>query len=510
MSDRDRYPHDRSRLREQVMGCWLGKAIGGTLGQSFEGLDGPLDVSFYQPVPETMEPNDDLDLQVVWACHLAAMDQPVVDRHTLAQAWLRHIGYSVNEYGVAKRNLREGIAPPASGAFDNWFSCGEGAAIRSEIWACLAPGDPERAAAYAYEDACVDHAGDGIAAAQFLAAMQSQAFLGGDVDRLIDVGLAAINRDCELYQAVTATRKWVASGMDWLSVRARILDEFGVEDFTDVRMNTAFVVLGLLVGAGDFETSIVVTNNCGKDTDSSTASVGATLGILHPEAIPDRWLRPIGRDLVLNVATPALPHRGVIGVAAPGSLDEFTELVVDLSDRVSYETPERIDMPEVSRPVPVQACFYSLAGDYVQILNWYMPAATSPAPEWPSSPHRRELPGTWVRMPAEAFEDELLMLRYQVDAGDVQRVRIMVATDLDCRVWMDQEWLFGRDGGPMYPAPHIPRLNQHADIDLASGPHKLTIVLRRPPVGRTGEWVVGVADAHSKEWIPNALRPSNP
>ncbi len=72
-----------------------------------------------------------------------------------------------NEYGVGKRNWAEGLVPPHTGSFDNWFTCGEGAAIRSELWACLAPGDPDRAAAFAYEDACFDHAGDGVLAAQF-------------------------------------------------------------------------------------------------------------------------------------------------------------------------------------------------------------------------------------------------------------------------------------------------------------------------------------------------------
>lgn len=34
----------------------------------YEGRDGPLELTFYNPVPEVMLPNDDLDLQVVWAC----------------------------------------------------------------------------------------------------------------------------------------------------------------------------------------------------------------------------------------------------------------------------------------------------------------------------------------------------------------------------------------------------------------------------------------------------------
>ncbi len=127
-------------IRDRMLGCWVGKAIGGTLGQEFEGLLGPLEATFYDPVPERMEPNDDLDLQVVWALTLAQLEQPVVSRDVLAPAWLRHVGFPFNEYGVAIRNLHEGLLPPASGRHDNWFAYGEGAAIRAELWACLAWG----------------------------------------------------------------------------------------------------------------------------------------------------------------------------------------------------------------------------------------------------------------------------------------------------------------------------------------------------------------------------------
>jgi len=49
-------------FRKKVMGCWLGKAVGGTLGQPYEGCNEPLNLSYYEPVPDDMIPNDDLDL----------------------------------------------------------------------------------------------------------------------------------------------------------------------------------------------------------------------------------------------------------------------------------------------------------------------------------------------------------------------------------------------------------------------------------------------------------------
>ncbi|MEU2673963.1 ADP-ribosylglycohydrolase family protein [Streptomyces sp. NPDC007164] len=485
--------------REAVLGCWLGKAIGGTLGQPFEGLDGPLAATFYEPVPTEMVPNDDLDLQVVWACVLAEQAEPSVTSSALAAAWTTHVEFPFNEYGVAKRNLREGILPPFSGSFDNWFTKGEGAAIRSEIWACLAPSDPATAAEYAYRDACVDHAGDGIFAPMFLAALQSRAFSSGTVDDLLDAGLSVIPRDSGIAQVVIATRTWFEEFPDWRDVRSRILSRFESQDFTDVLMNTGFVVLGLLAGRGDFAESILITSNCGKDTDSSAASVGATLGILSPASIPREWLAPIGSDLVLSP--------GIVNLDAPATIEEFTDLVLRLRERVTFVPREAVhDWDPRSKSVRVTRSWSTRAGELGALNDWFMPPSHAPAPELAGESTGVELEGTWSRLAAEGFENDLMLLRYPLDAREVQNVRVMVASNLLVRVWLDGNWLFGRDGGEMFPAPHMPRLNTFADVELSEGPHELTVVLHRPEPGHVGEWVVAIADSRTKEWIPDALR----
>ena len=109
---------DEQLYRKKVLGCWLGKAVGGTLGAPVEGWDGPHHLEFYDPVPETMVPNDDLDLQVVWAMTIAGNPRPVVNSRVLAEAWLKNVGFPWDEYAVAIRNLKNGIYPPFSGSYD--------------------------------------------------------------------------------------------------------------------------------------------------------------------------------------------------------------------------------------------------------------------------------------------------------------------------------------------------------------------------------------------------------
>lgn len=486
--------------REKMMGCWLGKAVGGTLGQTFEGLTGPLSASYYVPVPTGMVPNDDLDLQVLFACILAGQDDPRVDRYVLADSWADHVAFPWNEYGVGQRNQAEGLLPPFTGAYDNWFTCGEGAAIRSELWACLAPGNPDLAAAFAYEDACFDHAGDGIVAAQFLARLQSAAFVDDDPDRLLDVALAGIPSDSGIHAAVTDTRRWVAAGLTWTEVRRRIMNRYGCSDFTDVRPNTAFVVLGWLAGT-DFGDSICITNNCGEDCDSSTASLGALLGILDPDAIDARWLAPIGTDLVLN------PE--ITGIDPPATLDGFTDLVLDLSERLGGRrpSPAASTFDPSSRAIPIRRAWANtMHGKWDVRDQTELPPVGAALPtdlDW----HEATLPGTWVRMARDEFEDRLCYLHYRIHPHGRPRVRLMVNSTEHYRLWIDGVFVHGAQGSQyQFPAPHMPPVGQYVDLELSSEAHDLVLCLKKPPTTHAfAEWVVALAELPGFMWVPDGI-----
>ena len=163
--------------RRRVLGCWMGKNIGGTLGAPFEFLRQTNDVSFYtQDLGGEPLPNDDLDLQLLW---LIALEERGLDitAHTLGEYWCLYVTPHWSEYGTAKVNLRSGLPPPWSGTWGNDWRHSCGAFIRSEIWACIAPGLPDVAAGYAAEDAIVDHGdGEGTWGEVFFAALESAAW----------------------------------------------------------------------------------------------------------------------------------------------------------------------------------------------------------------------------------------------------------------------------------------------------------------------------------------------
>lgn len=490
-------------LRDRVLGCWRGKAIGGTLGQSFEGLPGPIAATWYQPEPDGMVPNDDLDIQLVYAQVLADMEQPAVHRDLIARAWLDHLAFPWHEYAIGRRNVLEGIAPPHSGSFDNWFCCGEGAVIRSEIWACLAAGDPALAAAYAYEDACFDHAHDGIWAAAFMAAAQAAAFVETDLDTIIDLGLAQVPPTSRIHDVVADTRAWVATGLPWQKVMTKLVARYGTDDFTDTRMNTGFVVLGLLSSRGDFEKAIVTTNGCGGDTDSTTASVGALLGILAPERIPQRWLAPIGDQIQT--------HPAVVGITPPGTIQEFTDLVVDLRQRLDGAPPPLVPTPDFDpdgHAIPVTVGWTTPYG-----LVWGERDFTGlspeggPMPPRPASAISTTVPGSWVRWPTEDFRDLVLVIDYTITVPRDMDAVVMFNCAEHSRVWLDGTYLCGSQPGALFPTQHRPPVGQSATVHLAAGQHLLRATVLRPTRGREyAEWIVSVAELPGGQWVPHVFR----
>ncbi|MDY4670033.1 MAG: ADP-ribosylglycohydrolase family protein [Oliverpabstia sp.] len=304
-------------FRDKLAGCWAGKNIGGVLGAPFEGIRKIHEVDFYtQDLSMGPPPNDDLDLQIVW---LAAVERygRNVNADILADYWLSYIIPNWVEYGTAKANLRAGLMPPLCGEVDNTYKDSCGCYIRSEVWACLAPGHPEIAARYAYEDAIVDHAGEGMYGEIFFAALQSAAFVENDTKKLIEIGLSYIPEESVTAKAIRKASECYENHVEFYEARKQIHNTapgtFGIQSCKiqeipkegnegmeigkpgfDAPENVAFTIAGWLYGEGDFGRSICLANSCGEDTDCTCATLGATMGIIAGASnLPEKWTKPL-------------------------------------------------------------------------------------------------------------------------------------------------------------------------------------------------------------------------
>lgn len=311
---------NESDYLNRVRGCWTGKNIGGTIGEPFEWRRRQNHVTFYtQELHGRAAPNDDLDIQLLW---LIALEERGValDAHVLADYWCLYVTPHWSEYGRAKVNFRSGLPPPLAGSFANRYKDSCGAFIRSEIWACVAPGCPDLAAGYALEDAMLDHGdGEGTYGEVFCAAMESAAFVVADLREVIDIGLSYIPADCGVARAVRSAVALAEAGVPLPEARLKLLEEHrgaasrpewvtgeersrGLHEGKvgyDAPLNLAIVVYALAAGGDDFGAVQCLAVNCGEDTDCTAATAGALWGILHGyDAIPRRWIEPIGDGIV--------------------------------------------------------------------------------------------------------------------------------------------------------------------------------------------------------------------
>lgn len=332
--------------RDKVQACWMGKNIGGTLGTPFECRRGVWDLDGYTAdLSSGALPNDDLDLQLVWL-NAAEKYGRSVNGEILGEYWLSYVTPNWSEYGTGKANMARGIRPPYSGSYHNHNKDSCGCFIRSELWACLAPGHPETAVRYAFEDAGCDHGDEGMYAELFCAAVESAAFVEDDRDTLIEVGLSYIPGDCAVARAVTIARECYERGEDWKEARVKILQEVpcsfgmyrGYEDRAfepevpagrlgfDAPANIGIMILGWFYGEKDFGKSLCVAAGCGEDSDCTAATLGSILGIIGgTHALPDKWTDPIGH----KVATVSIT-RADKTINIPDTIDELTQRVCRL------------------------------------------------------------------------------------------------------------------------------------------------------------------------------------
>ncbi len=399
---------------------WV-RIMGGTLGAPFEGNTKLNELSFYtqENLNGNPEPNDDLDLQLVWLTLAEYYGVYNLTPRLLGEYWINSIIGPWCEYAVCRWNCQSGFYPPLSGAVDNdIWKWSNGAWIRSELWACLFPGNPDAAIEFAYLDACCDHVGEGIYAAMFTAALESAAFVEKDLPKLIDIAVSKIPDGCRIARSVRLVQACYQKNMDWKTAREKVVEDSADLGWFQAPGNLAFAVLGLLYGEGDFGKSICLAANCGDDTDCTAATAGSVMGIMYgAKNIPAKWLEPIGDGIV----TKAINHFN-LPIPAPTTVTELTNRVWLLQQKLEKDYPRALPENLLSREVaariweksPYELSFNAgFATIGVEYLNGPLvePGAAYPIRLWLRSPintmpqvrFRWVLPEGWSSAKTEVY-----------------------------------------------------------------------------------------------------------
>lgn len=290
---------------ERVYAGVLGKLIGVYLGRPFEGWTyeaitqhlGEINYYVHDKLNRPLIVTDD-DISGTFT-FIRALEDYHFDRNlTAAQIGKTWLNYLVEEKTVlwwggmgnstehtAYLRLKQGLDAPASGSIaTNGQVVAEqiGAQIFIDGWAMVAPGDPEFAADLAGRAGSVSHGGEALYGAQCLAAMEAQAFVENDINKLIDTGLSVISKDSVIYAMINDIREWHAAEPDWQAGRELLAGRYGYDKYggnCHMVPNHGLMIFSLLYGDDDFQRTLMIVNTCGWDTDCNSGNIGCLMGI---------------------------------------------------------------------------------------------------------------------------------------------------------------------------------------------------------------------------------------
>ena len=364
----------REIYKDKVLGGWLGKCAGITLGYGVRGRLQPANLRYYNPVPGQAASSPGFDFSLVSLSVFEEYGADIKPEH-IAAAWEKHLSYYDEEYGYSRFNRARGLTSPACGAWSNWFHNSSAAVMRADFWSLIIPGSPQKAASFAYHDACLDHSEEGVWAAMFLAAMGSAAFFITDILSLLTIGLVMMPRTCRTARAVKAAISGAHEGRSWLETREMTLKEAGNSNFSDAAQNMGFVAIGLLYGRA-FGEILCAGVNCGYDTVAVGSALGVVLGIRYgEEALPKEWTRPLGQVVI--------PGAGLKDFSTPADYTELAERTVIQGQRAASVLNPHLEITANNQTGQVPATS--------QAITASIPTASAEeAPDFPPIPNLQQ------------------------------------------------------------------------------------------------------------------------
>jgi ADP-ribosylglycohydrolase len=162
---------------------------------------------------------------------------------------------------------------------------------------------PERAAEFAFRDACVSHVRNGIYGELWVAAALAYAFVEDDIRTVVELSLNEIPKNCRLAEAIRDTLEWTKTDKTWEETWERMNKKYGHYHVVHTINNAVVVALSLLHGNGDFSKTVTTATMCGLDTDCNGATAGSILGaMIGSKRIPEQWTKPLNDRIDSSLA----------------------------------------------------------------------------------------------------------------------------------------------------------------------------------------------------------------
>jgi hypothetical protein len=312
-------------LMDKIKGGWAGQTIGCTFGGPTEFRYPGTMMQDYIPIPwpqgyiksymeNTPGLYDDIymDLTFVDVFERLGLDAPV-DSFAMAFATAGYTLWHANQ--AARYNILQGIMPPASG---HWLNNPHADDIDYQIEAdyagIMSPGMPNAASEVSDKIGHIMNYGDGWYGGVYVGAMYALAFISDDVEFVVTEALKTIPEQSIYYRCMSDVIRWHRQYPDdwkqtWFECERTWSQDVACPEGVfvpyniDAVINSAYIIIGLLYGEGDFAKTIDIATRCGQDSDCNPASAGGILGtMIGYGKIPDYWLNNLKEVEDMNFA----------------------------------------------------------------------------------------------------------------------------------------------------------------------------------------------------------------
>jgi len=196
--------------------------------------------------------------------------------------------WHANRFG--RDNLRAGIAPPDSGhpRFTR-HSDDIDYQIESDFAGLISPGMPNQVIELGNKFGRIMNYGDGVYGGIFIGGMVAEAFFEHNPAQIVEAGLRCIPARSQYAEMVRDMLKWHHEfpnewNKTWELVEGKYYRNPNYNRYAchhgsdiDVKINGAYVIMGLLYGMGDPDRTITIAMRCGRDSDCNPSNAAGVL-----------------------------------------------------------------------------------------------------------------------------------------------------------------------------------------------------------------------------------------
>ena len=280
-------------LRDRILGGWIGQIVGVSWGA-------PTEFRYCRRIiPEEEMPvwrsslindafgQDDLYVEIplmdAMAEHGVLCDvEKMAEKFRDAAFPLWH----ANMQG--RKNLQNGLMPPDSGSYAyNVHADDIDWQIECDFLGMMYPALVNAVAERSFEIGHIMNYGDGVYGGVFIAAMHAAAYRASSVMEIVEDGLAVIPENTKFRALIEDVIDSYNRGDTWQENWRMLEDRWAGDDKCpecagdlniDAKLNSGYVVIGLLYGDGDLAETVRISTRCGQDSDCNPSSAASILG----------------------------------------------------------------------------------------------------------------------------------------------------------------------------------------------------------------------------------------